>query len=155
LSTNYIETHIIRERNGELEFLLLKRASYQWFPDLWQMVSGKVKDNEKAYQSAIREVLEETGLRPNRLWVIPNVSTFYLAEDDSINFVPVFLVQVDFDSIVKLSSEHSDFKWVSFEQAKKLLAWPGQRRSIEIINEIFNQNEKSTLHLDEINLSEI
>lgn len=151
ISTNYIEAHIIREYDGKIEFLLLKRAAYQWFPNLWQMVSGKIKEGEKAYESALREIKEETGLIPEKFWVVPNISSFYLAEEDSINLVPVFIGKVDFYSNVKISSEHSEFKWVSGKEAKEVLAWPGQRRSVDIIEECFDVSKKSFLHLMEIN----
>jgi len=62
--SNLIEAHIFREKNGKLEFLSLKRSPEQYYPNLWQMVSGKIKENETAYQSAIREIKEETGLTP-------------------------------------------------------------------------------------------
>lgn len=150
ISTNYIEAHIIREYQGEIEFLLLKRASYQWFPNLWQMVSGKIKEGEKAYESALREIKEETGLIPEKFWVVPNISTFYLIEDESINLVPVFVARVNFDSEIKISSEHSEFKWVKGKDAKELLAWPGQRRSVEIIEECFDISKSSFLYLMEI-----
>lgn len=148
--TNYIEAHIIRENNGQIEFLLLKRASYQSFPDLWQMVSGKIKEGEKVYESALREVFEETGLRPEKFWVLPNINSFYLIEDESINLVPVFVAKVNFDSEVKISSEHSEFRWVKGKEAKELLAWPGQRRSVEIIEECFDIAKSSFLYLMEI-----
>ncbi len=150
ISTNYIEAHIIRECEGKIEFLLLKRASYQWFPDLWQMVSGKIKDGEKAYQSALREIKEETGIEPKQFWILPNISSFYLYEDDSVNLVPVFVGKADFNSEIKISSEHSEYKWVSGKEAKELLAWPGQRKSVDIIEECFDSSKKSFLYLMEI-----
>lgn len=152
ISTNYIEAHIIRENDGKIEFLLLKRASYQWFPNLWQMVSGKIKEGERAFESAMREIQEETGLRPEKLWVLPNINSFYLVEDDSINLVPVFAAKVDYNSQVNISSEHSEHKWVSGNEAKMLLAWPGQRRSVDIIEECFDISRKSFLYLMEIEL---
>lgn len=150
ISTNYIEAHIIREIDGKVEFLLLKRSSHQWFPNLWQMVSGKIKEGEKAYESALREIQEETGLKPEKLWVVPNISSFYLNEDDAMNLVPVFLAKVNKDSEVLLSSEHSEFQWVLSDEAIKLLSWPGQRKSVEIIQECFDTKINSFLHLSEI-----
>ncbi len=152
ISTNFIEAHIIRERENQIEFLLLKRSSNQWFPNLWQMVSGKIKEGEKAFQSAIREIQEETGLKPEKFWVLPNINSFYLVEDESINLVPVFVAKVDFNSEINISSEHSEFRWVSGSEAKELLAWPGQRRSVDIIEECFDISKKSFLYLMEIKL---
>jgi len=152
IATVYIEVHLIRENNGKIEFLLLKRASYEKFPDIWQMVSGKIKSDETAIEATLREIKEETNLIPEKLWVLPRVNSFYLAEDDSINLVPVFVAKVDNKSIVKISDEHSEFSWVDGKEAKRLLAWSGQRTSIDLISEYFDYSKRSFLYLTEINL---
>ncbi|HCY76021.1 MAG TPA: NUDIX pyrophosphatase [Ignavibacteriales bacterium] len=149
--SNLIEAHIFREQNGDLEFLLLKRAPYQYYPNLWQMVSGKIKENETAYKTALREIEEETGLTPEKFWVAPTVNSFYSPDGDYICLLPVFSAKVKFDSQVILSKEHTEFKWVNPEEAKKLLAWDGQRKSVDVIVDYF-LNRNSFLNFIEINL---
>jgi dATP pyrophosphohydrolase len=149
--SNLIEAHIFREQNGKLEFLLLKRSPEQYYPNLWQMVSGKIKENETAYQSALREIKEETELIPEKFWVAPTVNSFYSPDKDYISILPVFAARVEYKSIVKLSKEHTKYKWVNPEEAKKLLAWDGQRKSVEVIVDyILNRN--SYLNFIEIKL---
>lgn len=149
--SNLIEAHIFRERKGELEFLLLKRASYQYYPNLWQMVSGKIKEGEKAYQTALREIKEETNLTPEKLWIAPNINSFYSPDDEYISLIPVFAAKVSPNSEVTISSEHSEFKWVNKDEAKNLLAWEGQRKSVEVITEYFI-SRKSFLNFVEIKI---
>lgn len=149
--SNLIEAHIFRERNGELEFLLLKRASYQYYPNLWQMVSGKIKEGEKAYQTALREIKEETNLIPENLWIAPNINSFYSPDDEYISLIPVFAAKVNPNSEVVISSEHSEFKWVNKDEAKNLLAWEGQRKSVDVIAEYFI-GRKSFLNFVEIKI---
>lgn len=139
-----IELHIFRETEGEPEFLLMKRSHDEIYPGIWQMVTGKIKEDEKAWETALRELKEETGLAPKDFWVIPFTNSFYSHEKDVMCMVPVFVVRVNSDSTVTLSKEHSEYKWVSFEEAKKELAWYGQRKSVDIINE-YLKNERSTL----------
>lgn len=146
-----IEAHIFRTRNNDLEFLLLKRAANEKYPGLWQMVTGAIDKKEKAYQTALREIKEETGLTPVKLWVVPNINLFYLPEKDEVCMVPVFAVQVNPYKAVKVSEEHSEFQWVKKPQAKKMLAWPGQKKSVDIIYEYFT-NQKSLLKFVEIKL---
>ena len=67
--SDMIEAHIFREVKNGIEFLLLKRNENQIYPGLWQMVTGKMKDGETAYQTAIREINEETSLKPEKFWV--------------------------------------------------------------------------------------
>lgn len=139
--SNLIEAHIFRKMNDNLEFLLLKRSPDQYYPDIWQMVSGKIKPEEKAYETAFREIKEETGLTPVNLWVVPNVNSFYTAENDSITLLPVFAAKVKNEEKVLLSNEHSEFGWFTSEEAKKKLAWAGQHRSVNIIVDYFlNKN---------------
>lgn len=150
--SNLIEAHIFRLKNEELEFLLLKRAPYQYYPNIWQMVSGKIRENEKAYETALREIKEETGLVPENLWIAPNINSFYSPDDEYISLIPVFAAKVNDDSQVIISTEHSEYKWLKSSEAKQLLAWEGQRKSLELINEYF-LNRRSYLNFIEINLN--
>jgi dATP pyrophosphohydrolase len=146
-----IEAHIFRESENGIEFLLLKRASDQVYPGLWQMVTGKIKDGEKAYETALREIKEETRLNPTQLWVAPTINSFYEPKDEYICLLPVFAAKVEGRPEIKISDEHTEFKWVKKEGAKKLLAWPGQRKAVDIIEDYF-LNKKSFLHFVEIKL---
>jgi dATP pyrophosphohydrolase len=134
-----IEAHVFRETEGGIEFLLLKRSEKEIYPGLWQMVSGRIEENEKAYETALREIKEETGLIPEQLWAAPNVNQFYSHENDYISLLPVFAARVDGKTDVVLCDEHCDCIWAFPEEAKKLLAWPGQKKSIDIIVEYFTK----------------
>ena len=147
--SNLIEAHIFREQNGKIEFLLLKRSPEQFYPNLWQMVSGKIKEGETAYQTAIREIKEETSLTPEKFWVAPTVNSFYAPDKDYICLLPVFAAKVKFNCEVKISKEHTEYKWVKPEDAKNLLAWNGQRKSVDVIVDYF-LNRNSFLNFIEI-----
>ncbi|MCX6173803.1 MAG: NUDIX pyrophosphatase [Ignavibacteriales bacterium] len=150
VSSTLVEAHIFRKIGNDLEFLLLKRASNEKYADVWQMVTGSI-ESESAHQTAIREIKEETGLTPIKFWVVPNINSFYSPEQDVIIMIPVFAVLVDKNQKVMISEEHSEYKWVIKEEAIKLLAWPGQRKSVEIIYEYFT-NQQSFLKFVEIHL---
>lgn len=149
--SNLIEAHIFREINGQIEFLLLKRSPVQYMPNIWQMVSGKIKTGEKAFECALREIKEETGLTPDHLWVVPNVNSFYTAENDSITLLSVFAAEVMPNEKVSISNEHTEFGWFTSDEAKKKLAWAGQHRSVDIIVDYF-LNKNNFLNFLEIKL---
>jgi len=144
-----IEAHVFRETQYGIEFLLMKRADNQFYPGLWQMVTGKMFDDEKAFETAIREIKEETGLTPLQLWVAPVINSFYEPKDEYICLLPVFAAKVDAESEVLISDEHTKYKWLTKEQAKELLAWPGQREAVDLIEDYFI-NKKSFFHFVEI-----
>ncbi|MGE5682844.1 MAG: NUDIX hydrolase [Bacillota bacterium] len=149
-----IEAHIIRQIGKEIEFLLLKRAESEIYPNIWQMVTGSISQDEKTYVTAYREIIEETGMKPEKLWIVPYVNSFYSWRRNHICMVPVFVAQVDSKSKVIISNEHSEFQWVDKSTANKLLAWQGQRNSVEIIYEHFT-NQNSQLNFEEIRTNKI
>src|SRR3990170_4700486 len=143
--SSMVEAHIFRIKKDRIEFLLLKRSENEIYPGLWQMVSGSIHDDE----TALREILEETNLKPKKLWVVPNINSFYSPEKNYISMLPVFAAQVDYKAKVTISNEHTEFVWVTKEKAKKILAWVGQRKSVDIICEYFLK-EKCFLNFVEI-----
>jgi dATP pyrophosphohydrolase len=146
-----IEAHMFRKTKSGLEYLLLKRASNEKYPGVWQMVTGAVEENEKGYETAIREIKEETNLTPVKFWVVPRMNSFYSPEKNSVCMVPVFAALVE-DREVTLSDEHTEYKWVKKDEAQKLLAWPGQRKSVQIIEDYFT-NEQSFLKFVEVEIN--
>lgn len=150
IDAKLIEVHIYRENCG-IEYLLLKRSFNEIYPLLWQMVTGKIKHDEKAYTAALREVKEETNLDISDIWVVPNINSFYDWTEEYISLVPVFLVKADINQEVKISDEHSEFAWLRFEDAINRFAWPGQRKSLEIIDD-FLVNEASAFQFNKIKI---
>ena len=113
-----IEAHIFRKKKNGIEFLLLKRGEKEIYGGLWQMVSGKIRKGEKAYNAALREIKEETGLKPKRFWVTPNVNPFYSQEKNYISLIPVFAAEVEENSKIIICKEHTEFKWIKPEEMK-------------------------------------
>lgn len=137
IAARFVDCHIFRRREGTEEWLLLKRAPHIRLGGTWQMVSGTIEPGEKAYEAAARELLEETGLRPLHFYQASYVNRFYLAATDQILLTPVFAAEVPGSAQVTLSDEHTDYQWVTPEEAARRLPWPGQRRSLQVIREQF------------------
>jgi len=130
----YIPTY-----NGLL-FLLLKRAKTKMYEHIWQGVAGKIEKGEKSWEAAKRELQEETGLKPDKMFIVDHVSKFYEQMDDRINLVPVFGIEVNTQEVV-LSDEHSEYKWVKIDEALDLLVWKGQKQAIKIVNDMVLCND--------------
>ena len=135
-----VDAYVFRQTNNGLRFLILKRAETKIYEHLWQGVAGKIEKGEKAWQAAIRELKEETGFDPVRVFVADHVSRFYEIHGDRVNMVPVFGIEVDSIS-VSLSKEHCEFQWVDFETAKNILIWNGQKEGITAVFEMLNSDD--------------
>lgn len=127
-----IDAYVFRKTNNGVNFLLLKRAETKIYEHLWQGVAGKIEQGETATEAAVRELKEETGLEPFRMFVADHVSRFYEVHGDRINLVPVFGIEVREEKVI-LSKEHCDFKWVEYDKACKTLVWNGQKEGISAV----------------------
>lgn len=116
--------------DGDLRFLLVRRAAGLVYAGQWRMIGGKVDAGETAWQAALRELREETALAPVRLWALPSVNHFYEWQRDTVALVPAFAAEVDADPA--LDREHDAFDWLPAEAAAARLAWPEQRRLVRL-----------------------
>ncbi len=135
-----IDAYVFRKKNNGFQFLMLKRAEQKIYEHLWQGVAGKIESRETAVEAAVRELKEETGLEPARMFVADHVSKFYEAHADRINLVPVFGIEVG-DNEVILSEEHSEFNWCNFDTALKKLVWNGQKEGLSKVYKMLNSND--------------
>jgi dATP pyrophosphohydrolase len=125
----------VRETESQHEVLLLKRT--QTLIGAWCQVAGSIEEGETAWQTALRELAEETGLLPSALYSADTCEQFYEADRDAITIAPVFVAFIDNTAEVLLNHEHSAFRWVSFEEAVELVAFGGQRRVLRWVEEEF------------------
>ena len=62
-----IAAFICKKEKNTGKYLILKRCS-EFLNNSWQMVSGRIEKGETAWQAALREIKEETGIVPDRLY---------------------------------------------------------------------------------------
>lgn len=139
----YVECYVARRFRGGYKFLLLKRAEGdRLYPGIWQIITGKIEKGEKAYETAIREVKEETGLNAERLYVLPHTTTFYSPRTDTISLIPLFVCIVK-DDKVKISEEHSSSLWLDAQKASGRLYFKSQKENIKFVE--YNLRTKDRL----------
>jgi len=140
LKVRVVDCYVYFQKAKEVEFLLLKRNKNKLYEHLWQGVAGKIEKDEKAWETAVRELKEETGLAPKKMFVTDHVSCFYEKHKDRMNLVPVFGIEVD-SKDVTLSDEHIDYKWLDFEEAFDTLIWNGQKQGLKTVYNMLLKND--------------
>ena len=141
IKVRVVDCYVFNLVDNVPEYLILKRNKNKIYEHLWQGVAGKIEKDEKAWQTAIRELKEETGLDPSNIFIADHVSRFYETKEDRVNLVPVFGVEVSSKDVI-LSDEHVDFKWVHYADARNTLVWNGQKKGLEVINDMILSNDE-------------
>ena len=129
-----------KAENGRYEFAVFHRSD----GTMWHFVSGGAEDDETPFKAAERELKEEAGISSKIKWItLDSRASIPKTEYPSITHWPKevfvlpqfsFAVDVSFQKIV-LSDEHDDFRWLSFDDATKLLKWDSDKVALWELNE--------------------
>ena len=140
-----IQMHIAAFDNSENEYkyLIIQRAETKFpYPNVWQVITGTIEENEKAIDTAIRETNEEIGIQldKNQIWTLPFVAEFFDPYKDIVQFSPAFAAIIDLNEVIKLSDEHQDYKWVDYYELLNQLIIPSHCQGTEIFKKYIINN---------------
>ena len=113
--------------NPTLEkFLVVKRAEErERYPSHWEFPSGFIEEDEEVKEAALRELMEETGLKGE---VVKTGESFPI-QIPPVTIHPVLLL-VDKEE-VKLSNEHTEHRWVDKNDLSVLKTVPKLKQDLE------------------------
>lgn len=110
-------------------YCILKRADMK----VWQFVAGGGEGDEIPKMGASRELSEETGISEidtssmetlDTIGTVPSnlFAPFKEAWKDGLYVIPIYTYAYKMTQLnVKLSQEHLEYRWVTFDQAMELL----------------------------------
>lgn len=125
-----VDAYLLRPAPAGLEGLVLRRGAGGRCPGSWEAVHGHIEAGETPAQAAAREILEETGIRPERLYNLSRVESFYQHGSDEVALVPVFVGVAAASAVVRIGPEHDAFEWLPVEAAARRYSWPRERRAV-------------------------
>src|SRR2546427_11208771 len=116
-----------------LELLGLRRGPAGRSPGSWETVHGTVEADETPVAAARRELREETGCDPIRLYNASRVESFYRHRVDEVALGPVFVAFVDRAAEPRLSPEHDRAEWLAPAEVAARRARPPEPRALKDI----------------------
>lgn len=121
--------------DGEFEYVLLKRLD----AGFWQAVAGGGEDNESILEAARRETTEETGIPKDSFFLqLDTIDPIPVTEfreswlwGDGVYVIPQYCFGVlARDGDIVLSREHTEYKWLKYEEARSLLRYDGNKTAL-------------------------
>jgi dATP pyrophosphohydrolase len=115
-------------QDSEFAYLLLKRSDEGW----WQGIAGGGEGSETPLEAAKRETLEETGIPKDSrflqlITVLPIPATEFRYSHlwgRKVCVIPQYCFGVlPKEKKIVLSSEHTDYKWLMYEEAYRLMKY--------------------------------
>lgn len=132
---NAFDVWVFSRAEDEPRYLLLHTSeakANRWFGGgrFWQIPSEFVADGEKVVDS-IRRCLTEFALVPKAIWAVEHTYFIYNRRREDVELVLVFAAEVEVLPEVKLSWEHSEYRWLLATECQPLLGFRGLREGLE------------------------
>jgi 8-oxo-dGTP pyrophosphatase MutT (NUDIX family) len=128
IEVGVVDVFVLRVVRKSWRVLLLRRGARTRSTGSWETVHGRIEPGETPPRAALREVLEETGLEPDRLYSI-TVNPFYLHQTGAVQLAVVFAAFVASER-VRLGPEHDRHAWLTVPEAAKRFTWPREAEAL-------------------------
>jgi 8-oxo-dGTP diphosphatase len=114
----------------EDRFLILKRGESQSQFGTWGLPAGGINSDEEIDEGMVRELHEETGLKFDKT-ELKYVQKFYVKIYKNFEFY-IYTIKLNIMPEIKIDkNEHTDFKWVTRNEALKLPLIMGFKESMD------------------------
>src|SRR5690606_9725960 len=83
----------------------------------WGIPGGKLEEGESLTEGALREIFEETSIRVSKANYVGHL---FIRKRGVVEYIfHMFHIQVT-EAKVRLSNEHTDYRWLTAEEVKQL-----------------------------------
>lgn len=130
LRIGVVDVFVLRHGPAGLETLVLQRSKAGRCPGAWETIHGRIEEGERPEHAAVRELREEVGITPDRLYNVRS-HAFYLHASGTVQLAVVFAAMVSRTAVARLSEEHAADDWLPVAEALARLSWPSERESLQ------------------------
>lgn len=134
MNSKQLDSESQRQENREISAGILVYRKTQEGPkflilyhghDYWNFPKGKIENEEKSFEAAVRETREETGLTTRNLRFLRNFKTYerfsFRRNGKTVYKVVIFYMAETNEPRIKISKEHQGYGWFLYREASRIL----------------------------------
>lgn len=116
MKKTYVVTSAII-KNGDKYFIAKRAETKKFAPGHWEFISGFVEEAEPAEETILRELKEEINAEGT---IEKTLEPYFFGDVDGRWLVIPFLITVEDPNIQTNPDEHSESRWVTWEELKQM-----------------------------------
>lgn len=121
-----VSCFILKDR----EILIMKRSDrVRTYKGRWATVSGYVEPGEEPYETAVKEIEEEIGLKKDQVKLIREGKLIFVNKEWVVH---PYLFKASSD-LIKIDWEHVEYKWIKPEEIKNYATVPRFKEALESV----------------------
>lgn len=130
--------------DGKPLFCIFRRADSSY----WQFIAGGGENKETPKEAAKREIFEETGVKADSVIQLTSVACIpaeVIAEEKrkhwnkSTIVIPEYSFAFECNEEPRISNEHTEYKWLPYDEARKVLKWDSNKVAMYEIDSIIKR----------------
>jgi dATP pyrophosphohydrolase len=136
------QVHVLPYRfiGSEIEYAIFKRADAGY----WQGIAGGGEDSESPLEAAKRETFEECGVSGEVRYIVldsvTSIPVYHFKDSrlwgEDVYVIPQYSFGVNATGCeLRLSAEHTEYKWLTYEGASELLYWHDNKTNLWELNQ--------------------
>lgn len=122
---------VFRREKGRIYYLVLHYTAGHW-----SFAKGKIEKGEKLRETVKREVQEESGIKDIEFveGFKNDIEYFFKADNKTIYKTVTYFLAETKTKEIKLSFEHTDYQWLTYEEALKQLTFDNARQILKRVD---------------------
>ena len=129
---------VVRATDRGHEVVLIRTHNLKG-DDVWTLPKGAAEEGERAEETAVREVLEETGIRAEIIGPLDDITYWFVSARDRARFrktVHYFLMQAVGGDTTLHDDEVEEVRFVAVSEAPRQVTYPSDRKVLERLVEL-------------------
>lgn len=124
---------VVFKKNGGVFWLIIKPRPSKLFPnERYQLPKGHVREGESTEAAAVREVLEETGVKAKIIRKVGSNKFPLKIGDEKIFKIVTYYLMEYLSGELTVNDEVEELFWLSFDEARKKLTFYDDKKILDL-----------------------